>query len=654
MAQTIIGLDIGSFSVKVVTMTASFRSMSWTGFREYEIPHGERDRPHRAAAEVLRDVSENLKSTSAFVVTALPGDRVMSRFVTLPFDDPKRLDSVLGFELEAHLPLGVEDMLYSYQVADRSVDGEAEIFAAAVTRDYMQRHMDSLQDAGLDPRIITLDSTVYLNLYDHLEQEGTVAFVDVGHRTTNICVVEDGVLRMARSIGRGGMAVTKALAEQKALSFEEAESLKHSEGALPFGELPGDLAVAQACANAMQPLVLGIRQSILAHQQEHSPVERVIVCGGGARLRSFLPWLQGQLGVPVKRMAMERLEFNKSEQRSDEMSSATKGVGLALTQAASTKHLTSINFRRGQFGYEGDFQFLKDKLVNLAAMAVILLCISLSYAWVKNRSIQQQLDHQYDVLGQFTEQYLGNRSTSFNKTMKQLSRPPSTDDEVDLFPPMTAIAVLDKITQIQDEINTQAMGRRPGGPVPTSTPTATKVRRMRGELNRLRRRPGMPPRGLGDLPDPSLLVPPPRGATGRASFGPRRDVPGPGKVPIADREPVDPAKTGAPDDEKEKAEPPTKIELSIVDIDVFSTVSLTAETHESNVRGKERFRELIAQVPCFRDVKRRDIGPVVAGSGGRHGDWVRFEVTFAVSCPKAGDVSGDKKKKKDKSKGAKS
>ena len=47
MAQTIIGLDIGSFSVKVVTMTASFRSMSWTGFREYEIPHGERDRPHR-------------------------------------------------------------------------------------------------------------------------------------------------------------------------------------------------------------------------------------------------------------------------------------------------------------------------------------------------------------------------------------------------------------------------------------------------------------------------------------------------------------------------------------------------------------------------------------------------------------------------------
>ena len=51
MAQTIIGLDIGSFSVKVVTMNASFRSMSWTGFREYEIPHGERDRPHRAAAE---------------------------------------------------------------------------------------------------------------------------------------------------------------------------------------------------------------------------------------------------------------------------------------------------------------------------------------------------------------------------------------------------------------------------------------------------------------------------------------------------------------------------------------------------------------------------------------------------------------------------
>ena len=38
MAQTIIGLDIGSFSVKVATVTASFRSFAWTGYREYAIP----------------------------------------------------------------------------------------------------------------------------------------------------------------------------------------------------------------------------------------------------------------------------------------------------------------------------------------------------------------------------------------------------------------------------------------------------------------------------------------------------------------------------------------------------------------------------------------------------------------------------------------
>ena len=50
MAQTIIGLDIGSFSVKVATVTASFRSFAWTGYREYAIPHSERDRPERAAA----------------------------------------------------------------------------------------------------------------------------------------------------------------------------------------------------------------------------------------------------------------------------------------------------------------------------------------------------------------------------------------------------------------------------------------------------------------------------------------------------------------------------------------------------------------------------------------------------------------------------
>ena len=60
-----------------------------------------RARPERSAAEVLERVAVRAKEKDAVVVAALPGDRVMTRFVTLPFDDPKRIESVLGFEWRA-------------------------------------------------------------------------------------------------------------------------------------------------------------------------------------------------------------------------------------------------------------------------------------------------------------------------------------------------------------------------------------------------------------------------------------------------------------------------------------------------------------------------------------------------------------------------
>ena len=100
-----------------------------------------------------------------------------------------------------------------------------------------------------------------------------------------------------------------------------------------------------------------------------------------------------------------------------------------------------------------------------------------------------------------------------------------------------------------------------------------------------------------------------------------------------------------PKKEEEAPKPPVaqgpKIELYTAEVDVYGEVKVQVETHEANVAGKEDFRLRLDKVPCFHDVKRRDIGPAV--STGRHADWVRFELTFHIKCPKKGDVEAAKK-----------
>ncbi len=643
--RSIIGLDIGSFSVKVSRLSTSFRSFAWEGYREFEIPHASRARPERAAAAVLAELGR--ETSGAVVVTALPGDRVMTRFLELPFDDPKRIDSVLGFELEGQIPLGVEDMTYAYQVVGPKDNGQTEIFAAAVRHDEMERYLDGLQDAEIDPRVITLDTTSYVNLYDHLVGEGTVLFVDLGHQTTKLCVVENGRMRLARSIGRGGHAVTQSISERFDIPFDEAEAMKHAQGELiTASELP-PTPLQQACAQSMQKVLMSIRQTCQAVARDGNPVGQILVTGGGSRLKGCLPWLQQQLGAPVRPLSLETLEFNKLPKGASAVTGAAKSLGLALHQAGAA-NLSTLNFRRGPYAYEGDYKYLQDKLAYLGGLAATLLLVGSVYGVVKSNNLQKTLDAQYAALGEFTSEHLGKREKSFAKTVKKLQAPP-TQDETALFPDMTAIAVLEKITAIQQRLNGRGQA---GGPTPPSAPgLKNSLDQRRVRANPMNNRPGQLDAGVrARLAQPGIGAPPVRDAPTRP--GARRDrkpslepgdkLPRPGTPEQPEGEPAEGPEGEGPEGAVPD-EQPVDLELSQVDIDVYGDVRVTVETHESNVKGKEDFRRAIAEEKCFHKVERRDIGEVV--STGRHQDWVRFEVTFEVDCNPEKKAAGRKGRK---------
>ncbi len=646
MAQTILGLDIGSYSVKVATLQASFRSISLTSLDEFIIPHAGRSRPERAASDVLESLAVQSKEKDAVVVAALPGDRVMTRFVELPFDDPKRIESVLGFELEGLLPLTVGEMVYAYQPNGKMASGEYQVFAAATQPDTIKNYLESLADSGVDPRVLTLDTTCFMNLYDHVaSDEETIAFIDIGHRTTKICVVAAGQLRLARSLGRGGMSITEAISEVLDVDIEEAERIKHESGALPFAsEQP--TPIGSAAQKALRPLVVGLRQSLQAYARENDvPVGRIFLAGGGARLKNIHPWLEKKLGLPVHAFDVGKLSFNSVA--NDSVTVGAKAIGLGLVQAQVTKHVANLNFRRGQFGYEGDFQFVRERIRSLAVMAAVLLVVASGYAVLKSNTLDQQLAAQKEALAKFTKENLGKKQTSFAKTVKILKRGPSDDSQVDLFPPMTAIMVLDKVTQAQDDQN---RGMKAGGPGPAGAPKPGMERRTAPVRRPLRNRPGAI---SGPRVDPAKFATQPLANPGNSKppVIPKIDDNMPGSEPASTKAvngTVD-KKSNETGDEKRVSDQ-RKIELSMVNIDVYKLVTVTAETHESNVGGKEEFRKRLEKESCFTNVKRKDMGEVV--STGRHSDWVRFQVTFSVKCPKAdADTASDTTTKKTKDSG---
>ena len=457
MSQRILGLDIGAASVKATILETSFRSFQLVGFAERSVRGGDERDEREARREVLRQMVASGEAKAETVMCALPGDKVMTRILSLPFTDPKRIDSVLGFELENYLPFDVDEIVYDYQVLDRS-DDSTTLFAAAVKRETMADFLADLKEVGLDPKVVSLDALSYLNLFEHLRETGPgpVAMVDIGARTTEICVVNGGKVELVRTVLTAGDAVTSALAHDFEVDGPSAEQLKKQRGILPSPRTslgPEDARIAATCAAGLAPLLRDLRQTFQAFRARslQGGVAKVLLCGGSSRLLGIHDYLEDQLGVPVEPLSIGNLEFNKLPDPDAGEAVIPKSLALSLRATGGRSH-ADLNFRQGPFAYQGDFQFLRDKMVYIVLLAVMLLGVAAFKTFTRYRVLDERRETQLAELGEFSVEVLGKEKDDFDAVLRLLQDVPEEED-LQVFPEITATQVFYDVTTAMQEVN---------------------------------------------------------------------------------------------------------------------------------------------------------------------------------------------------------
>src|SRR5262249_56830700 len=109
----ILGLDLGSYSVKGLLAETSLRGTQIRGFAEVRI----QDKP---LIDVLRTLLGQLFPPNAAhrdqLVLALPGQSLVTHLITMPFSDTKQIEAALPFEVECQLPFDLSHLLFTYQL----------------------------------------------------------------------------------------------------------------------------------------------------------------------------------------------------------------------------------------------------------------------------------------------------------------------------------------------------------------------------------------------------------------------------------------------------------------------------------------------------------------------------------------------------------
>ena len=306
-AKKLVGLDIGSSSVKAVELARKGRdyelvSLGIEPLGQDVVVDGSIMDALIVSSAIKKVVAEN-KIKVKEVATSVSGHSVIVKRITVSATSDAEVASAMQYEAQQHIPFDVADVNLSYQVMGPAPAGGTEVMLVAAKREKILNHTNVLSQAGRVPVIVDIDSLALQNTFEANYDPppgALVALLNIGASTMNINIVRDGTPLFTRDVSVGGNQYTDTLQKELDLSFEDAERLKQGR---PLPNVTVDAATSHL-HTVSEILLLEIQKTFDFFRQTTSPenIQAIYVAGGTAKVEGLLELLKEEFNVPIEMM----------------------------------------------------------------------------------------------------------------------------------------------------------------------------------------------------------------------------------------------------------------------------------------------------------------------------------------------------------------
>lgn len=303
----LVGLDIGSFSIKVVSL-----SKKGTGFHLEAVgialnPLGGRpggdDASQNRVAEGVRKLLAETKVGRAKVAVGLAESQVYTKVIEMPLLTDSELASAIHWEAEQYVPVPLDQVNIDFEVISRpqrgAPDEKMQVLLVAAPKKVVSEMMIFAGKCGME--IVTLETDLIAVsravVADSPESSPTL-LVHWGASSTDLAVVRLGMLVFTHSIEAGGTSLTRTLASELGMEFAQAEEYKRSYGLDP-NQLEG--RVREILLPLVDRTLTDIKKAMVYYNASHQdePMKRIVLSGGSALLPELVTYMAQQLGIEV-------------------------------------------------------------------------------------------------------------------------------------------------------------------------------------------------------------------------------------------------------------------------------------------------------------------------------------------------------------------
>jgi type IV pilus assembly protein PilM len=456
VAQTIIGLDIGNYSVKALRLEGGYRTFTVLGYDEEildtvhvdigavtdgegEVTEAElEDAIHDAEDAALHAALTQLRERGSLdgdhFVVAIPPDLVLAATMAFPFTESKALSAVIPLNFEERIPVSVEELILDHFVVgpSASTPGQHDVTVVAVKYDDLSVFLDLWRASDVDPHHVVMGDAAMANLANYLLEDLTEPFaiIDMGHRFTRVGCFEPreeqphGV-GYVRSFQNGGHEVTQSLMRTFDCTYQQAEHYKHTRGKVAVDTITmGAAAVkaSDAMKRGLDASVRELRRTFQAHAtNRRNPVTRVFLCGGASQLGNLAPYLAAELGVPAEALPMASEELAAVEREAGSDAVMAQALALGLRDALPVEKRLPINFRTGRFRHQQAQSWVRERAVGVIVLAALFLCALGSVIGTHYMAVSERHDAAKAAMEKGSVQLFGEKVSDVAAVKKRLA-----------------------------------------------------------------------------------------------------------------------------------------------------------------------------------------------------------------------------------------
>ena len=289
----LVGLDIGSRSLKAAEIEETKRGRNLKRFGITEIPAGAIEdgtiNDPEAVAEAIRQLLKAYNIKERNVAISIGGYSVIVKKIAVQTMDEQQLQDTIHFEAEQYIPFDISDVNLDFQILgeNETNPNQMNVFLVAAKKEMVNDYVNLANLAGLTPCIVDVEAFALQNTFEvnYDVTDENVALIDIGASKTSLNILKGNSSVFMRDVSLGCSQINQKIVSLIDCSYEDAEQLKYGENTdrISAEDLKGIVSsvVADWCTEIRRAL------DFFYSTYPDDQIKKIILSGGGANIGEF-------------------------------------------------------------------------------------------------------------------------------------------------------------------------------------------------------------------------------------------------------------------------------------------------------------------------------------------------------------------------------